>query len=224
MYAKNCLQTYLCKGMFVRMKDEHLPTAIVLTPASMKALAHPRRVAMLGLLRADGPATSSELARRLETSSGDTSYHLRQLERHGFVAEVPDIGTGRERYWRARHESTNAARSMMRGDTEALGLFDEFSRLASGLREHEVADWIESQDAWGDEWTDAAAGDDYLLRLNQSELAELVESIRSLIKHRALRPRDEAPADAEAIRVHLVAFPVTDPGGALLKATKTDEP
>ncbi|MEA3501860.1 MAG: helix-turn-helix domain-containing protein, partial [Actinomycetota bacterium] len=200
--------------------NEQAPNTIRLTPHSLKALAHPLRVAMLGLLRADGPATASKLARRLETSSGATSYHLRQLERHGFVVEVPGMGTGRERYWEARHDYTIADRSHMQNDADAVVLFDEFMRLSSNLREVEVVKWIESQNDWGDAWTDASASDDYLLRLNQAELAEMVESIRVLIVSRAARPEDEAPDDSAAVRVHLVAFPVADPGAALIEAVK----
>jgi len=37
------------------------------------------------------------LAERLGESSGATRYHLRQLEKHGFVREVEGKGTGRER-------------------------------------------------------------------------------------------------------------------------------
>ena len=47
-----------------------------------------------------GPATATQLAARLEESSGATSYHLRQLEKYGFVEEDPTRGTGRERWWR----------------------------------------------------------------------------------------------------------------------------
>lgn len=205
------------------MPNEQMPSSTKLTPRSLKALVHPLRVAMLGLLRAEGPATSSELARRLETSSGATSYHLRQLERHGFVVEDPGLGTGRERYWEAVDDYTDADRSQMRGDADALALFDEFSRLSSNLREAEVAEWIESQDDWGDAWTDAAAGDDYLLRLNQSELADLVESIRTLMMRRAARPRGEAPDGSAAVRVHFVAFPIADPAAGLIEAVKLGE-
>jgi DNA-binding transcriptional ArsR family regulator len=202
---------------------EQTPRTIELTPQSLKALVHPLRVAMLGQLRTDGPATSSDLARRLDTSSGATSYHLRQLERHGFVAEVPEIGTARERYWEARHDYTSVERSHMREDAEALALFDAFTRLASNLREVEFVDWIEHQDQWGHGWTDAAAVDDYLLQLNQGELAELVESIRSLIRRRAARPVELAPDDSEAVRVHLLAFPVAEPGAAVLDVVRSDD-
>jgi predicted transcriptional regulator len=61
-------------------------------PRSLRGLAHPLRLHLLGLLRADGPATASQLAARTGQSSGATSYHLRQLAAYGFVVE--DTGRG----------------------------------------------------------------------------------------------------------------------------------
>ncbi len=67
---------------------------------AMKAFAHPLRMAMYDLLSQRGTATATTLARELGESTGQTSYHLRQLERHGFVTEDTERGTGRERWWR----------------------------------------------------------------------------------------------------------------------------
>jgi DNA-binding transcriptional ArsR family regulator len=205
------------------MSDEEAANAIELTPASLKALAHPLRIGMLGILRANGPATSSDLARHLGTNSGATSYHLRQLERHGFVVEVPDIGTTRQRFWKAAHDYSILERSQMGEDADAVDLIDEVMRLGSRLREAEVAEWIGSQDDWGTEWTDASASDDYLLQLSPDELAELIGCIRSLIGRLAVRGRSDVPADAEAVRVHLVAFPISDPSAVLVEAVKEEK-
>ena len=69
--------------------------AIELTdPRALRALAHPLRVKLLGLLRLEGPMTASDAGRRVGESSGSASYHLRQLERYGLVEEA-EGGTGR---------------------------------------------------------------------------------------------------------------------------------
>jgi DNA-binding transcriptional ArsR family regulator len=206
------------------MSEHETAKAIELNPASLKALVHPLRIGMLGILRADGPATSSELARKLGTNSGATSYHLRQLERHGFVVEVPEMGTTRERFWQAAHEYSILERSRMNEDADAVVLIDEVMRLGSRLREAEVVEWIGSQDDWGAEWTDASANDDYLLQVSRDELSELVDGIRSLIGRMATRRTGDVQADAEAVRVHLVAFPISDPSAVLVEAVKEDKP
>jgi len=54
---------------------------------------------MVQLLRT-GPATASMLARELGESSGATSYHLRELEKAGFVEDDRSRGDARERWWR----------------------------------------------------------------------------------------------------------------------------
>jgi predicted ArsR family transcriptional regulator len=206
------------------MSEHETAKTIELSPASLKALVHPLRIGMLGILRADGPATSSELARKLGTNSGATSYHLRQLERHGFIVEVPEMGTTRERFWQAAHEYSILERSRMNEDADAVVLIDEVMRLGSRLREAEVVEWIGSQDDWGAEWTDASANDDYLLQVSRDELSELVDGIRSLIGRMATRRTGDVQADAEAVRVHLVAFPISDPSAVLVEAVKEDKP
>lgn len=45
----------------------------LLTPANVKALAHPIRLTILRLLREDGPATASRVGERIGQSSGVTS-------------------------------------------------------------------------------------------------------------------------------------------------------
>ena len=81
-------------------------TSITPTTAALRALAHPTRLRMLGLLRVDGPATATTLATRLGLNTGQTSYHLRQLAQHGLVVDDAERGNGRDRWWRAAHQST----------------------------------------------------------------------------------------------------------------------
>jgi DNA-binding transcriptional ArsR family regulator len=70
----------------------------------LHAMAHARRLQLMMLLRKEGPATGSDLARRLGVSSGDTSYHLNVLADYGFIEEDKARNHGRKKFWRARHE------------------------------------------------------------------------------------------------------------------------
>lgn len=76
-----------------------LPENKSLSAREVRALAHPLRFRLLELLRA-GPATASMLARELGESSGSTSYHLRELEKAGFVADDEGRGNARDRWWK----------------------------------------------------------------------------------------------------------------------------
>ena len=62
----------------------------VVGPDALKGLAHPLRLRLLAELNARGSATASQLGDALGESSGSTSYHLRQLHKHGFVEEDAD--------------------------------------------------------------------------------------------------------------------------------------
>src|ERR1700712_4506202 len=77
----------------------YLRDARELDLVALKALAHPLRVQIFDALSVHGSFTASGLAERFSESSGATSYHLRQLEKHGYVREVAGKGTGRERWW-----------------------------------------------------------------------------------------------------------------------------
>jgi DNA-binding transcriptional ArsR family regulator len=79
----------------------------MLTPTALRGLVHPIRLRLLDILQADGPATATALGRRIDQSSGVTSYHLRVLAEHGFIVEDIERGTGRDRWWRAVHRTTS---------------------------------------------------------------------------------------------------------------------
>jgi len=87
----------------------HLPDpqqVVVLDAKGLRAMAHPVRVELIGLLRRNGPSTATQLAQRMGLNSGATSYHLRQLATAGFIEEDLERGNARERWWRSRHHST----------------------------------------------------------------------------------------------------------------------
>lgn len=79
---------------------------VVLDAKGLRALAHPIRVQLVGLLRKHGPSTATRLAERLDVNSGTASYHLRQLEGAGLVEEDTERGNARERWWRSVHSRT----------------------------------------------------------------------------------------------------------------------
>src|SRR5690625_1729637 len=68
---------------------------------TLKALAHPLRIKIYDHLSTYGSATSTQLAELLGENTGQTSYHLRILARHGLIEDDPEVtARGRERWWR----------------------------------------------------------------------------------------------------------------------------
>ncbi|MEO3818822.1 helix-turn-helix domain-containing protein [Plantactinospora sp. B24E8] len=76
------------------------PEVRLTDPRALRGYAHPLRLALVGLLRREGPLTATQAAERLNESVPSCSYHLRQLARYGLAERVPGAD-GRERPWRA---------------------------------------------------------------------------------------------------------------------------
>lgn len=169
----------------------------------LRALAHPLRVRMLSSLRADGPATATQLAARLGESSGTTSWHLRQLAEHGFIEEDPDRGTKRDRWWRARRGSTQLTVADFADRPELQGSLDVYLRSIVEQQFGRVADYLSGD--WPLAWRDAATLSDFTVRTTPEGLRALNEELFAVIaRHQA----DEG----ETVTVQIQSFPA--PGGA----------
>jgi DNA-binding transcriptional ArsR family regulator len=116
----------------------------LLTPANVKALAHPIRLTILRLLREDGPATASGVGERIGHSSGVTSYHLRILADAGLVVEDRGLGNRRDRWWRAAHEGTAFSFRVpgQAGDAEQIELAEQYMRMVAQVAYERVLRYV----------------------------------------------------------------------------------
>ncbi|MGW7452678.1 helix-turn-helix domain-containing protein [Streptomyces sp. NPDC054787] len=184
------------------VSDEHKR---VLDPeqdtAALKALTHPLRIRLLGLLRQDGPATASELAVRTGESSASASYHLRVLAKYAFVAEA-EHRDGRERRWQAVHAATAWSNKAM-GATPGSRAYISLSRraqiehLEASLVRHE-ADIADGR--LGQEWVEPSGIGDLMPRLTPESLTELWQVLDRKLEE--LTARDAA--DPRAVQVVLL--------------------
>ena len=173
---------------------------------SLRGLAHPLRLRILSILRIDGPATATSLARQLGQDSGNVSWHLRQLAEHGFIAEDTERGTRRERWWYARHRSNEFDRASIAADADSSG--------PASLYLHHVLDQCFERalafldEDWSVEWQQASAFSGWQIDLTPAELRALTEELAAVIdRHRGIaRLRPQAP-DAVAAHVQLQTFP-----------------
>ena len=187
------------------MADEHggERSERVLDARSLRGLAHPLRIRMLGLLRTEGPATATALADRLGERSGTTSWHLRQLAEHGFIEEVQGRGTARERWWRAAQQSTRLTDTIDLGDPETRGALDIYLHEVLTTSFHQAAAFLAERESWEESWGEAWTLSDWDLRLTPPELQELLERIEALVESYR---RDERPGDA-SVAVQVQGFP-----------------
>jgi len=194
------------------------PRRVALDTALLKALAHPLRIRILGALRIAGPSTATRLAERLGESSGLTSYHLRALAAAGLVVDDPDRGTGRDRWWRAAHDVSGFQPSDFE-DTDAADAARWLQSYGDRAREDEAATWSAQAHTWSRAWRDVADRSDWYLLTTADELRGVLSAVHDLMRAAmattvARRDGDApVPADAEHVRVHMLAFPVREVAG-----------
>lgn len=175
----------------------------LLTSSSLKALAHPVRVRLLGLLRADGPATATGLAARLGESSGTTSYHLRQLFAAGFVAEDADRGNGRERWWRAAQQSTRLDPADWQDDPDVAPAVEGYLGLVLEGHISRAREWFSRRPAAARRWRDSSTFSDARLHLSAAELGRLNDAVEALVEGYRREPRK----GDQAVIVQWQSFP-----------------
>jgi DNA-binding transcriptional ArsR family regulator len=196
--------------MLAGMAKKKPPTRTVkrLTdPRALRALAHPIRLELVGLLRRRGPLTATQAAELIGESSGSTSFHLRQLAKYGLVEDAGG-GAGRERPWRATAMFTGWPDAAESPELAAA------SRLLGGVIAEKYFEWLmhwlENRDNEPDEWLQAAGFGDTLLWVTAEELLELGQEQQALMDRyldRLTKPELRPPGAREITYVHL-AFPV----------------
>jgi DNA-binding transcriptional ArsR family regulator len=178
---------------------------VVLDAHTMRGIAHPLRVKMLGMLREEGPATASRLAERLGESSGATSYHLRQLAAYGFVVEDAARGTARERWWRSAHRSTYFDLFSDEADTAAAGR--EFTRSIARAHAERLDAWVATSSTVDSRWRGASSISDLNLRLSPEEASDLIADIADLLSRYRADDAEPAPSDADRVTVQIHVLP-----------------
>lgn len=175
-------------------------------PRALRALAHPIRIRLLGLLRREGPLTASGAGRRIGESSGSASYHLRQLARWELVEEA-DGGRGRERPWRATALFT--AWPNVSETPELAEASETFARFVLARYVERLEQWLGRRSLEPPEWQEAAAFGDSLLYLTVEELAQLRDTLHGLAEsylERVSQP-ELRPPGARPVALLQIAFP-----------------
>lgn len=177
----------------------------------LKALAHPLRVRLVDTLSTYGPATASGLADRLGESSGATSYHLRQLEKHGFVREVEGRGTARERWW----ERVPGAMQIGSPETRATPAGRAANRMVSrellASRESLLHEFIErGQEELPEEWRDLGGISLVNLQLTVDQFREASDELEALQSAFVARWRGQKTPGARPVQLQINVFPVMD--------------
>jgi DNA-binding transcriptional ArsR family regulator len=170
-------------------------------------VAHPTRLALVGLLRREGPLTATQAGERLGESAASCSFHLRQLAKYGLVEEAGG-GRGRERPWKATALFTDWPN--VGGDPDMDAASQLLDAVVAERYFEQLMRWLEQQRGGEPaEWREAALFGDTLVYLTVAELQELGRRIRALIDPYVdrLPHADRRPPRSRLVTVLHVAFP-----------------
>lgn len=181
---------------------------------AMKAFAHPLRMAMYDYLNDHGSATATMLAKHTGESTGQTSYHLRQLERHGFVTDDPTRGTGRERWWKAvgfRMHGVELSKDSSTRPAVASMLQNQIAQRSAAIES-----WYSRSEQESLEWVEASTNNRYTMSLTHEEAVDLRNQVISILdeytdlSQRRVDGGPEAEEGARRVRIYLDVFPLPE--------------
>jgi DNA-binding transcriptional ArsR family regulator len=148
-------------------------------PRALRAVAHPLRLRLLGLLRREGPLTATQSAERLGENPAATSFHLRQLAKYGLIEEAGG-GRGRERPWRATALFTSWPAAPQ--SPELAAATELLSTVIAERYFDQVMTWLERRSNEPREWQARELFGDVAVHLTPEELGELDQSVQQLIE------------------------------------------
>ncbi|MGC5031559.1 ArsR/SmtB family transcription factor [Micromonospora sp. DT229] len=184
------------------------PRVTISDPQTLRALAHPARLAIMEhLATTEGAVTATECAEVAGLSPSATSYHLRALARFGLVEAAPSRGDARERLWRSTVHSwtIDAGRAADPSTREAeQSLVEAF--LARELERSR--DWLRRAPDESEEWYRNSMLSESLLLLTAEELAEVNRAVTEVLRPYRKRGRTDPPPGARRVAIQYKALPL----------------
>lgn len=171
-------------------------------PARLRALAHPLRIELFDILTNREEATATECAALVGESVASCSFHLRMLEKYGFIERAPS--RGREKPWRATARSWTMLPAMdVPGSLAAVseialfGLDAEWRRLRDFFTryEDESNDWVQASTFTRSSFWATA---EELAQLSH-DLQDITDRFEGRSADPALRPEGARPARMVAV-------------------------
>lgn len=181
---------------------EDTPSRRFDNPRSIRALAHPARLAIIDALTAGEELTATQCAELTGLSPSATAYHLNLLERYGLAETAAPRPDRRERPWRATGRQIHVD---LDGSTPAGA-----SAVAAVVAAHIdttraiAAEFAAAGHAEPEQWRDAAVSSNADLWLTAEEFQRVGEELQAVIAAYRRRAR---PAGSRQVRVMNVVVP-----------------
>ncbi len=179
----------------------------VTDPERIRALAHPVRLALLDHLGDVADATATECAELTGESPANCSFHLRTLEKYGFIERAER--RGREKPWRIVSAGLD-----LRPDPEVPGSLHAVQAVAElGLETAflRAREFFAHADAEDDTWVQASTFTRSTFWATAEELAQLSRELQTITDRFAGRHADPSLRPAGARYARMVAIANPDP-------------
>lgn len=179
---------------------------LVADPLALRAMAHPMRIKLVGMVGVAGTLTASAAARQLDSTAAVTAYHLRTLAKYGFVEDAGGT-SARERPWRL----TERAVSFTWNEDDPAGR--AMTRVAFDEWFEHIRRYKAIKDQYPPEVRQASHATESVLMATPAEVEELTAKIRELLQpfreriDPALRPPGIVPME-----ILVFTHPVVPPG------------
>jgi predicted ArsR family transcriptional regulator len=173
---------------------------------TMRALAHPTRLALLEVMRRDGEITATRAAEQLGESPGNMSWHLQTLAKYGFVEEAGG-GKGRSRPWRVatQGERVNAVSD----DPGVAAAGDALTMQVVDRNTAQMREWLAARRGYSTQWQEASFVANTLTYMTPDELAALSDELAEVfMRHTDRTEKRNRPEGALPVRLSAQGHPL----------------
>jgi DNA-binding transcriptional ArsR family regulator len=177
---------------------------------TLRALAHPIRIALAETVGTYGPITATEAAERIGETPTTCSYHLRELAKVGIVEDAGG-GASRRRPWRLATHSLHT--SKVHDDPATALAVTAFAKVSRDRRMERYQAWVETEHLYPEAWRNATRESDHVGWLTADELAELNRQLSELLGGFLEERRDppQRHPGAVPVQVLLMSHPLALP-------------
>ncbi|WP_433389334.1 winged helix-turn-helix domain-containing protein [Micromonospora sp. KLBMP9576] len=197
-----------------------LPEVKLSDPKALRGYAHPLRMALIGLLRQQGPMTATQAAERLGETVPNCSFHLRQLAKYGLAERAPGADA-RERPWRAT--ALNTSWDDASDDPQTRAAVDQLGAAQLALYVRKAEDFLARRADEPTAWRAVTGFGDRQVYVTADEMAELRARIDGLLAEYDDRIVDptKRPAGSRKVSLIRLAVPADPPPAAATGTAST---
>jgi DNA-binding transcriptional ArsR family regulator len=178
-------------------------------PRSIRALAHPARLAIIDALGTGDELTATQCAKLTGLSPSATAYHLKALEQYGYAEPAAARPDRRERPWRATRRPVEAyLDNATPANAAATAAF-----VAAYIDETRgvVLDFIEAGPQEAEQWRDASMLTTSDLWLTPEESREVAQQLTAVLEpFRDRAQQTQQPPGTRRVRIMNILSPRRD--------------